>query len=160
MNNNNNRMFRAAYQKALDYSKSHWADFENGFPQVIELNDSWFFCRNKRKDNLITFDNVLGILVSKNDLDIRLCFGGTEEHHSLKEGTLIECPDDYLIQNDLSDKFVYQEGDIEIKKTQCEFCKFNISEDKCEKFIDGKPMEILEMNKRCPGLSLENKVDL
>ncbi len=57
-----------------------------------------------------------------------------------------------------SDRFSYQKGDIEIKKTQCNFCKYNQEDDNnqeiacCAKYPDGKPDDIVRTIRRCPFL--------
>lgn len=52
------------------------------------------------------------------------------------------------------DRFVYQQGDIEIKKMQCDFCELNNKDncEKCEKFPNGKPADICKNKVRCPFL--------
>ena len=55
-----------------------------------------------------------------------------------------------------NNKFIYKEGDIEIKKSQCDFCKYNDSDDEniCIKFSNGKPEKIKTTKKRCEYLEL------
>lgn len=54
------------------------------------------------------------------------------------------------------DRFIYQKKDIEIKKSQCDFCKYNNPDDKntCIKFLNGKPEEIKMVKKRCEYIEL------
>ena len=55
-----------------------------------------------------------------------------------------------------NDRFVYKKGDIEIKNSQCDFCKYNNYDDKniCIKFPNGKPEEIKMTKKRCEYIDL------
>ncbi len=57
-----------------------------------------------------------------------------------------------------NNRFVYEKGDIEIKSNQCEFCKYNNSENKdvCIMFPNGKPEEIKNTKKRCEYLDFKN----
>ncbi len=56
------------------------------------------------------------------------------------------------------ERFIYQKGDIEIKESQCCFCKYEVqdnkldSEDVCEKYPDGKPEIVAKNQRRCPYL--------
>jgi hypothetical protein len=57
------------------------------------------------------------------------------------------------------EKYIYQEGDITFKSSQCGFCVFGSSEendigDTCIKFPEGKPEEIKKTLKRCPFLDI------
>lgn len=57
-----------------------------------------------------------------------------------------------------SDRFTYKKGDIQIKKSQCDFCKHNCKDEAgksqlvCLKYPDGKPDEIAKTLKKCPFL--------
>lgn len=57
-----------------------------------------------------------------------------------------------------SDRFTYQKDDIQIKKSQCNFCKHNYSDEEgdsksyCFKYPEGKPADIEKTVKRCPYL--------
>ncbi len=64
-----------------------------------------------------------------------------------------------------SERFVYQKGDIQLKRTQCEFCKNHnkvksSNDDKeeelivCEHYPDGVPYEIMKAIKRCPYVEI------
>lgn len=55
-----------------------------------------------------------------------------------------------------NNKFVYKKGDIEIKSSQCDFCKYNNYEEKdvCIKYPNGKPEEVKNTKKRCEYLDL------
>ena len=55
-----------------------------------------------------------------------------------------------------NNRFVYEKGDIEIKKSQCDFCKYNNpnEQNNCVKFPNGKPEEIKNTNRRCEYLDL------
>ncbi len=56
------------------------------------------------------------------------------------------------------ERFIYQKGDIEIKKSQCGFCKYEArdnklgSEDVCGKFPNGKPEAVVKNQRRCSYL--------
>lgn len=58
----------------------------------------------------------------------------------------------------MNDRFTYQKGDIQIRSSQCDFCKFNCkdehgdSKNTCTHFPNGKPDEINKNLKRCPLL--------
>jgi hypothetical protein len=56
-----------------------------------------------------------------------------------------------------NNRFVYEKGDVEIKSSQCDFCKYNNFEDKdvCIKFPNGKPEEI-KKTKKCEYLDFKN----
>lgn len=54
-------------------------------------------------------------------------------------------------------KFVYEKGDIEIKSSQCDFCKHNNANNNiCIKFPNEKPEEIKTNKKKCKYLDLIN----
>ncbi len=54
-----------------------------------------------------------------------------------------------------NNKFVYEKGDIEVKSSQCDFCKHNNDDNNtCIKFPNGKPEEIKATKKRCEYLDL------
>ena len=56
-----------------------------------------------------------------------------------------------------SERFSYQKGDIQIKKTQCDFCKHSLNDGgntTCVKFPDGKPDEIIKTLKKCPYIEI------
>ncbi len=57
------------------------------------------------------------------------------------------------------DYFTYQKGDIEIKRTQCEFCKYNNKEDitKCIKYPEGKPLDVVNTKVRCKYIDVETQ---
>lgn len=61
----------------------------------------------------------------------------------------------------MNDRFTYHAGDIQIKKSQCEFCKYNERDEnepvctKCPMYPDGKPDEILRTRIRCPFLKFK-----
>lgn len=96
---NNENTFKKAYSKALGYAKINWTQCEDGFSKIIELDDSWFFGRNKSKNGLPINDNFLGIIISKKDLSLKPCLGGTKEHLSLEKGKVLDIPNDYLKQS-------------------------------------------------------------
>ena len=50
----------------------------------------------------------------------------------------------------MNDKFTWQKGDIQIAKTQCEFCAYYNAEtpDKCEMY-EKKPDEVIKNEVRC-----------
>lgn len=54
----------------------------------------------------------------------------------------------------LGSRFNYEKDDIEIKQSQCDFCKYNDDNNKnvCIKFLDGKPEEIRQTKKKCEYL--------
>lgn len=54
-----------------------------------------------------------------------------------------------------SERFIYQKGDIEIKDTQCDFCKFNDKERPlcCTNYPNGKPRNVIKGISRCEHLS-------
>ena len=57
---------------------------------------------------------------------------------------------------ELSERFVYQTGDIKLKPSQCKFCKYNTStklgngRPTCQFYPDGKSMDILSNKVECP----------
>lgn len=57
-----------------------------------------------------------------------------------------------------NDRFTYQKGDIEIRVSQCDFCKFNCRDEcgrsrtECPKYPEGKPETIIKTLKKCPFL--------
>jgi len=55
----------------------------------------------------------------------------------------------------ISERFIYQKGDIEIKDTQCGFCKFNDEERPlyCINYPNGKPENVIKGTSRCEHLS-------
>ena len=55
----------------------------------------------------------------------------------------------------ISERFIYQKGDIEIKDTQCGFCKFNDEERPlyCINYPNGKPENVIKGTIRCEHLS-------
>lgn len=61
-----------------------------------------------------------------------------------------------------NDKFLYKEGEIQIAKHQCELCKYNNPENKniCSQFENGKPIEVLKMEKLCPKIKNHLLIDL
>lgn len=72
---------------------------------------------------------------------------------------------DTLEQNDNSsnnDKLIWKEGEIKIAKTQCELCKYNNEENKnfCIKYPNGKPIEVLNNERRCSEFKNENGIEL
>lgn len=56
--------------------------------------------------------------------------------------------------NNNDDKFVYEKDDIDIKSSQCDFCKYNNpdAKDVCIKYPNGKPEEVKQAKKRCEYL--------
>ena len=56
-----------------------------------------------------------------------------------------------------NNRFIYEKGDIEIKSSQCDFCKYNNPVDKnvCIKYPNGKPEELKQTKKRCEYLDLK-----
>lgn len=56
-----------------------------------------------------------------------------------------------------NNRFIYEKGDIEIKSSQCDFCKYNNQDDKnvCIKYPNGKPEELKQIKKRCEYLDLK-----
>lgn len=61
-----------------------------------------------------------------------------------------------------NNKFVWKEGEIKIAKTQCELCKYNNVEHKnfCIKYPNGKPIEVLNNERRCSEFKNENGIEL
>lgn len=59
-------------------------------------------------------------------------------------------------KNENNNRFIYEKEDIEIKNSQCEFCKYNDinNKNKCVKFQNGKPEEILFTKSRCEFLDI------
>ena len=57
----------------------------------------------------------------------------------------------------MSDRFIYHKNDIELHKTQCEFCIYNNEKkpDRCVKYPDGKPDCILKNIKKCDYLTTD-----
>ena len=57
-------------------------------------------------------------------------------------------------------RFVYEKGDIEIGKTQCEFCKLYNPENEnvCSAYPEGKPEEVVKNERRCPKEVSKNPV--
>ncbi len=57
-----------------------------------------------------------------------------------------------------NDKYVWNKGDIQIAKTQCEFCTYNDEKDtnKCSKYPDGKLLEVVNNLKACPKYKDKN----
>ncbi len=57
-----------------------------------------------------------------------------------------------------NERFIYQKGDIQIRASQCDFCKYNCkdqrgcSKDTCLKYQEGKPKDIIESLNKCPFL--------
>lgn len=57
-----------------------------------------------------------------------------------------------------NDRFTYQKGDIQIKASQCDFCKYSCKEDcgsssvTCPRYPEGKPEDIIKTLKKCPFL--------
>lgn len=51
-------------------------------------------------------------------------------------------------------RFIYEKEDIEIKNSQCDFCKYNNVDNNriCEKYTNGKPQEVKNEIKRCEYL--------
>ncbi len=49
------------------------------------------------------------------------------------------------------DRFTYEDGDVVVKDSYCDFCLFCIKNesDKCVLYKDGKPSEILERTVIC-----------
>ena len=43
---------------------------------------------------MIIIDNFLGVIISKKDLSLKPCFGGTEQHFLLERGNVLEIPND------------------------------------------------------------------
>ena len=62
-----------------------------------------------------------------------------------------------IAMNKDNNKFVYQDGEIELKDNQCDLCKFNnITYTKtCKKFPFEKPFEITSKKENCPFLELK-----
>lgn len=61
------------------------------------------------------------------------------------------------INNEKNNRFIYEKDDIEIKNSQCDFCKYNNSNEKdvCIKYPNGKPEEIKQTKKRCEYLDIK-----
>lgn len=59
------------------------------------------------------------------------------------------------------EKFVYQENEIKIARTQCGLCMFADpnSETVCQQY-DCKPQEVLEGKVKCPHLRTKTLLDL
>ena len=59
-----------------------------------------------------------------------------------------------------NNKFIYEKGDIEIAKTQCEFCVYNDERDtnKCSQYPDGKLKEVVNNIKLCPKHKDKNNI--
>lgn len=57
----------------------------------------------------------------------------------------------------MSERFVYQTGDIEMRKTQCDFCQYRNKTNFqiCEKYPDRKPESILLNEKKCEYLKIK-----
>lgn len=56
-----------------------------------------------------------------------------------------------------NERYIYNKGDIEIKKSQCDFCKNNlgqVSTEKCDKFPNGKPEDVQSNKRKCPCFDL------
>ena len=56
-----------------------------------------------------------------------------------------------------ADRFTYEEGDVEIKDSYCEFCKHYIegTSIKCGLFPDGKPETIMNLSEMCSKFSIK-----
>lgn len=54
----------------------------------------------------------------------------------------------------VNSRFNYEKDDIEIKQSQCDFCKYNNIDNKniCINFPNGKPKEIRKTKKKCEYL--------
>lgn len=63
------------------------------------------------------------------------------------------------IENDRSDYFTYKKDDIKFGNSQCDFCKYNDSNNitKCVKYPDGKPEEVIKTEVKCKYLESEEK---
>ena len=54
-----------------------------------------------------------------------------------------------------SDRFTYEKGDIQFKRSQCDFCKHNCKDkvgnnmQVCIKYPEGKPAEVLKTLVQC-----------
>ena len=57
-----------------------------------------------------------------------------------------------------NDKFIYHEGELQIAKTQCEFCKFNDKDTEmvCKEYLNGKPNDVITNKIRCPKFKDKN----
>jgi hypothetical protein len=57
-----------------------------------------------------------------------------------------------------NDRFIYQKGDIQIRASQCDFCKYNCKDERgcskavCSKYPEGKQGDIVQTLKKCPFL--------
>lgn len=57
-----------------------------------------------------------------------------------------------------NERFNYNKGDIEFKRCQCAFCRYNCKDENgidkktCPKYPDGKPDEVLQTKIQCPFL--------
>lgn len=61
-----------------------------------------------------------------------------------------------------NDKFVWNDRQIKIAKTQCEFCKHDDKDHSkvCSQYPNGKPDEVISNSIKCPKFDKENRIDL
>lgn len=86
-------IFSGVFEKAVAYANTNWKDCKAGFSEVIDLGQSIFFGKNEQKNGEILKDNIIGIIVSKSNFEIKVCYGGTDEHFNLKNGTPLSIGD-------------------------------------------------------------------
>ena len=69
---------------------------------------------------------------------------------------------DSLLTQENKDKFVYQEGDIQISKSQCNGCIYEDknNNDKCVKYPEGKPNKLITNEYACKHYRKEGQIIL
>lgn len=86
-------IFSGVFEKAVAYANTNWKDCKAGFSEVIDLGQSIFFGKNEQKNGEILKDNIIGIIISKSNFEVKVCYGGTDEHFNLKNGTPLSIGD-------------------------------------------------------------------
>lgn len=68
--------------------------------------------------------------------------------------------DNDSVKENNSDKFVYNENELKIVNNQCELCIHNdgASLNKCKRYSEGKPQEVLSNKYKCSYISIQNNV--
>jgi len=129
------------FKVAMEYENTNWKDFERGFSNVIDLGKSMFFGRNKAKSGDIVTDNVVGIIISKENLEINVCYGGSEDYNNLKNGTPLSI------------------GDILDKTKKLITNNSNSSDEKLNSLVKKIDDKINKLNKEQAGMRLNQLVE-
>lgn len=135
---------------------------EDIYIKVIEIIDNNI--DNIKRLNMENFNSYKGglqeIIEIQIDKDKYILVGNTDNNemkqlYSKVKNAILKIVE----ENNRDDYFTYKQGDIQFGDSQCDFCKYNDSNNKgiCAKYPSGKPNNIIDSEIKCDYLEINEK---